>query len=735
MIRFLKIMLNAALMLSMFFLNIAAQQQVKFPFQDPSRSIDERVNDLISRLTLEEKAGQMMNAAPGIERLGILPYDWWSEALHGVARTGRATVFPQNIGLGATFDEDLMYRIGVAVSDEAWAKFNVAQKLNNYTRYSGITFYAPNVNIFRDPRWGRGQETFGEDPYLTGRLGLQYVKGMQGNDPHFLKTAACAKHYVVHSGPEAMRHAFDAEPSKKDFFETYAPAFKTLVTEGKVESVMCAYNRTFGEACCGSPYLLNDLLRKEWGFKGFVTTDCGAISNFYRYHGVSAGQAEACALAIRSGVNLVCGNEFSMLPEAVKRGLVTEKEVDAALAGLLRTRFKLGLFDPVNNNPYSKIGTEVIASEAHRNLAREAAAKSVVLLQNKNNILPLRKDMKTLYVIGPYATNQDILLGNYNGVNDQLTTILEGVVGKVSPGTSVGYRTGVLPGADNQNPADWAGSEAMDADYVIAVFGISGAYEGEEGEAILSATAGDRLDLGLPRNQLDYLRALRKKGKKPIILVLTGGSPICTPELGNIADAILFAWYPGQEGGRAVADIIFGDVNPSGRLPITFPQSVYQLPAFQDYSMAGRTYKYMKDEPLYPFGFGLSFTQFRYSELKLNKSQITKGDSVEVTATVTNTGKMAGDEVVQLYITDLQASTNTPAYDLKNFKRIGLAPGESKQVTFRISPEMMKLVRTDGSGVIEPGDFKVWVSGSCPMPRSAALGAAEPLSAVFKVKK
>lgn len=716
------------------FIRISAQQ-AKFPFQDPSKTVDERVADLVSRLTLEEKAGQMLNAAPGIERLGILPYDWWSESLHGVARTGKATVFPQNIGLGATFDEDLMYRIGVATSDEAWAKFNVAQKLNNYSRYSGITFYAPNINIFRDPRWGRGQETFGEDPYLTGRLGLQFVKGMQGDDPKYLKTAACAKHYVVHSGPEALRHSYNAEPSTKDFFETYTPAFKMLVTEGKVESVMCAYNRTFGKACCGSSYLLNDLLRNQWGFKGYVTTDCWAVHNFYRYHGVSADQAEACALAIKSGVNLNCGDEFAKVPEAVKRGLITEKEVDAALSVLLRTRFKLGLFDPVNNNPYSKIGTEVIAGEKHRELAYEAAAKSVVLLQNKNNILPLKKDMKTLYVIGPYAASQDILLGNYNGVNDQLTTILEGVVGKVSLGTSVGYRAGILPGALNQNPADWAGSEAMEADYIVAVFGISGAYEGEEGEAILSGTSGDRLDLGLPQNQLDYLRTLRKRGSKPIILVLTGGSPICTPELADLADAILFAWYPGQEGGKAVADIIFGDVNPSGRLPITFPKSVYQLPAFQDYSMAGRTYKYMKDEPLYPFGFGLSYTSFTYSGIKLNKAQILKGDSVEVSVTITNNGKVAGEEVAQLYLTDLQSSAPTPTYSLKKFTRVKLAPGESKQIKFMVTPEMMNLVKEDGSIVSEPGDFKAWVAGSSPSSRAKTLGASDPQSAVFKLKK
>lgn len=364
---------------------IAAQPIVKYPFQDTSKTIDERITDLVSRLTLEEKAAQMMNDAPAIKRLGILPYSWWNEALHGVARTGRATVFLENIGLAATFDPDLVYRIGEAISDEAWAKYNIAQRLENYGQYTGITFYAPSINIFRDPRWERGQETYGEDPYLTSRMGVAYVNGMQGNDPKYLKTAACAKHYVVHSGPEALRHSFDAEPSMKDFMETYVPAFKALVKQGKVESVMCAYNSTFGKPCCGSSYLLNDLLRKQWGFKGYVTTDCSAIQDFYKSHGAAKDAAEACALAIKSGVN--------SLPDAVKRGLVTEKEVDAALSLLLRTRFKLGLFDPINQNPYSRIKEDVIGDQQHINLAYEAAAKSIVLLQNNNHTLPIKKTL------------------------------------------------------------------------------------------------------------------------------------------------------------------------------------------------------------------------------------------------------------------------------------------------------------------------------------------------------
>jgi beta-glucosidase len=711
-----------------------AQSVAKFPFQDTNKTIDERVTDLVSRLTLEEKATQMLHDAPAIKRLSILPYSWWNEALHGVARTGRATVFPENVGLAATFDEDLVYRIGQAISDEAWAKYNIAQRLENYSQYSGVTFYAPNVNIFRDPRWGRGQETYGEDPYLTSRMGVAYVKGMQGNDPKYLKTAACAKHYVVHSGPEALRHSYDAEPPMKDFMETYVPAFETLVKEGKVESVMCAYNRTFGKPCCGSSYLLHDLLREKWGFSGFVTTDCWAIRNFYKYHGAANDAAEACALAIKSGVNLNCGDEFNSLPEAVKRGLVTEKEVDAALSQLLRTRFKLGLFDPQNQNPYSKIKEDVIGNQQHIDLAYEAAAKSLVLLQNNKSILPLKKDMKSLYVVGPYAASQDVLLGNYNGVSDRLTTIMQAIVGKVSAGTSVGYRIGVEPSAVNKNTMNYSIEEAAAADAVVAVFGVSGIFEGEEGESTASTSRGDRLDLNLPQNQLDYLRELKKTCKKPIILVLTGGSPICTPELSEIADAILFVWYPGQEGGRAVADAIFGDVNPSGRLCITFPKSVSQLPAFEDYSMKGRTYRYMTEEPLYPFGFGLSYTSYAYSDMKIEKEKIKKGQSVKVSATVTNTGKASGEEVAQLYITDLKTSVSTPTFSLKSMKRVKLAAGESKEVSFEVTPQMMELVTEIGDRVIEPGDFKVYISGSTPSELSGKLGAAVSVSKIFSVR-
>jgi beta-glucosidase len=717
-----------------FCVTIATLSAQNFPFRDTKKPIEERVADLISRMTLEEKAHQMLNSAPGIERLGLLPFEWWNEALHGVARTGRATIFPQNIGLAATFDEDLVRRIGEAISDEAWAKFNIAQRMQNYGKYTGLTFYAPNINIFRDPRWGRGQETYGEDPFLTSRMGVAYVQGMQGYDPHFLKTAACAKHYVVHSGPEALRHSFDAEPPMKDFMETYTPSFETLVKEANVQSVMCAYNRTFGKPCCGSSFLLSELLRNRWGFKGYITTDCDAIGNFYKNHGAAKDEAEASALAIKSGVNLDCGSEFKSLPEAVKRGLVTEKEIDKALSTLLVTRFKLGLLDPVNSNPYAKIGQEVIGCKKHIDLAYEAASKSVVLLQNKNGLLPLKENIKSIFVTGPYAASQDVLMGNYNGVSDHLSTILEAVVGKVSAGTSVLYRQGVEPSATNKNVQNYAIGEGAYSDVIIGVFGISGVFEGEEGESTASSTLGDRLDLGLPQNQLDFLRKVKQKTHKPIVLVLTGGSPICTPELAELADAILFVWYPGQEGGRAVADALFGDVNPSGRLSITFPKSAAQLPAFEDYSMIGRTYRYMTEEPLYPFGFGLSYTTFNYRDITIDKPKIKKGESVTVTAKVTNTGKTDGEEVAQLYVTDVKASTRTPLYALNGIKRLKLKSGESQTVSFTITPRMMELVNDDGDRILESGEFKITIAGSSPSAVAQTLGAATPVSASFILK-
>lgn len=700
-------------------------------WKDPSKPFENRAADLISKMTLDEKVSQMMNDAPAINRLGIPSYNWWNEALHGVARSGRATVFPQAIGMGATFDQELLFRVSTAISDEARAKYNEAQRIGNYGIYAGLTFWSPNVNLFRDPRWGRGQETYGEDPYLTGALGLAFVKGLQGNNPHYLKAAACAKHFAVHSGPEALRHEYNAVAPLKDFYETYTPAFKKLVQQGHVEAVMCAYNRIYGEPCCGSKFLLMDLLRYQWGFNGHIVTDCGAVTDFHVGHKVTGNEMESSVKAVKNGVNLDCGTEFKTLADAVRKGLISEARIDSALKTLLITRFKLGLFDPKGSNPYDNIDLSVVNSQAHRDLAREAAQKSIVLLKNDKGILPLRKDLHSISLLGPYAASQDVLFGNYSAISGNLTTVVEGIMREVSPATSIEYRMGILPHAANTNDVDWTTGGAHACDAIVVVMGVSGNDEGEEGESLASPTRGDRLDIRLPAHQLEYLKKLRKAGSKPIILVLTGGSPICSPEIMELADAVLFAWYPGEEGGNAVADVLFGNVAPSGRLPITFPMSVSQLPAFDDYSMANRGYRYMQGDPLFPFGFGLSYTTFEYSNLTLSKQKVGAKDSLIAEVMVTNTGKVAAEEVTQLYITHEQTKLVAPNYALKGFKRVSLKPGESTKVSYTINPEMLVLYSEQGNQVVEPGKVRVTIGGSSPMPRSYVLGASKAAVAEF----
>lgn len=708
--------------------------QEKEIWRDPYAPIDERVKDLISRLTLEEKISQMMHSAPAIERLGIPEYNWWNEALHGVARAGKATVFPQAIALAATFDEDLVYRIATAISTEGRAKFNAAVKLNNRKQYMGLTYWTPNINIFRDPRWGRGQETYGEDPYLTSRMGVAFVKGLQGDDPKYLKTAACAKHYVVHSGPEGLRHEFNALPPKKDFFETYLPAFEALVKEANVEAVMCAYNRTYNQPCCGSTYLLNDILRKKWNFKGHIVTDCGALKDFYDGHNIVKDEVQAAALALKSGINLECGTVFKNLNKAVEKGLISEKDIDEQLFYLLKTRFKLGLFDPQELVPYNNIDESKLHCQEHINLAYEAAAKSIVLLKN-NGILPLSKDLKDIQIVGVHGNDVQFMYGNYYGLSPNVISISEGIVSKVNPGTRVNFRQGVMLERETLNPINYALGVTRDADVVIAVLGISCLIEGEEGDPLASSNKGDRLDIKLPDNQIKFLKDLKSRGKSPIVLIVTGGSPISLVEVEDLVDAILFIWYPGEQGGNAVADILFGDVNPSGKLPVTFPKSVDQLPPFDDYSMENRTYRYMKDEPEFPFGFGLSYTKFEYSDIKLSSKKIRAKDTLYVECKVTNIGTKKGDEVVQLYLSDLEASCRVPLYSLKGFKRITLEPGETKIVKFKISPDMLKLIKDDGSEVIEPGYFRVFIGGSSPSEVSIKRGLSKPVSDIFYVRK
>ena len=727
--------ISAFLILFLITLSISAQEEsgTDYPFRHTSLSIDKRVEDLIDRLSLEEKAMQMVHNSPGIDRLGIPEYNWWNEALHGVGRSGVATVFPQAIGLGATFDEELIHEVATVISDEARATHNTAVK-NGYRRqYSGLTFWTPNINIFRDPRWGRGQETYGEDPFLTAILGTAFVKGLQGDHPKYLKTAAAAKHYAVHSGPEKLRHEFNAEATQKDLWETYLPAFEALV-DANVETIMCAYNSTNGEPCCANKYLLQDVLRDQWGFKGHIVSDCWALVDLYDGHNVVQTPAESAALAVKSGVNLNCGNTYPALPEAVEKGLVSEKEIDEQLAVLLKTKFKLGLFDPEKDNPYASLSEKDLDTDAHRKLAREVAQKSIVMLKN-DGVLPLKNDLSKYFITGPNATSIEILLGNYHGINPNLVTILEGLAGAIAPQSQMQYRQGTLLDRPNVNPQDWASPNAGNSDATIAVLGISGVLEGEEGESIASETAGDRIDYNIPQNQIDYLQKLDEAaGENPLVVVITGGSPMNLEKVHEYADAVLLAWYPGEEGGNAVADIIFGKVSPSGRLPITFPRSLEDLPAYEDYTMEGRTYKYMDAKPMYPFGFGLSYSRFKYSDLKLSKKEVKQGQSISATITVTNTGDHTAEEVIQLYLSDVETSVKAPKYQLYGIKRVNLEPESSQEVSFEITSKMMELVNNEGDRILEDGQYRVFVGGSTPDPRNKELGMSPVQEASFVLK-
>ncbi len=701
-------------------------------YLDSSRSIAERVEDLLSRLTLDEKIGQMCNVTQAIPRLNIPAYDYWSEALHGVAGNGRATVFPQAIGMAATWDPVLVQKIASVVGDEARAKYHEALRRKGSTgMFQGLTLWSPNINIFRDPRWGRGQETWGEDPFLTGEMGAAYVRGLQGDHPKYLKTAACAKHFAVHSGPEKLRHTFNAKVSPRDLNATYLPAFKKLVMEAGVESVMGAYNRTNDEPCCGSPFLLVKTLRGDWAFQGHVVSDCGAVTDFDQGHKVTADVVESAALALKAGCDMSCICAYEHLGEAIDRGLITEADIDRSLGRTLTTRFKLGMFDPPEDVPYTAIPMSVVGSSDHRQLAYEAAVKSVVLLKNKDNILPIREENQKIMLVGPNAASIEVLLGNYNGLNDSLMTFMEGIVARIPEGNELRYHPGSLLNQPAEAP-EWLLSGSSSFDVTIACMGITPSMEGEEGHALLSAEQGDRAEITLPPAQAEHLRKLAQNGAK-VVLVLTGGSPIALGDLEDLMQAIVYVWYPGQEGGRAVADVLFGDVAPSGKLPLTFPKSVEQLPPFEDYDMTGRTYRYATQEPLFPFGFGLSYTRFTYSDLKLDRTTIRAGESLSLHYTLTNSGAVEAEEVAQVYLTDLQASTVVPLHSLIGFQRVHLKSGERTVLTFTITPEMMKLVNDAGDRVLEPGEFRVTVGSCSPGERGARLGASTPLSMTFTV--
>jgi beta-glucosidase len=702
-------------------------------YLEPALPMETRVRDLIGRMTIQEKIGQMLNECQAIPRLGIPAYNYWSEGLHGVVGNGRATVFPQAIGLAATWDTDLLFRVAAVISDEGRAKYHAALNRQGYTiRLQGLTFWAPNINIFRDPRWGRGQETYGEDPFLTGELGVAFVRGMQGDDPKYLKTAACAKHFAVHSGPEGERHVFDARVSRRDLNDTYLPAFKRLVQGAQVEAVMGAYNRVNGEPACASSFLLEETLREKWQFKGHVVSDCWALTDIHANHKVAKDDVEAAAMALNAGCDISCGVTYDKLDEAIQRGLITEAEIDRSLSRTLMTRFKLGIFDPPEMVPFTAIPQSVICSPKNRRLAREAAVKSIVLLKNKDNFLPIRSDVKRISIVGPNAASIEALLGNYNGFNDSLSTLMEGIVGRAPEGVRVGYRMGVPLHQSAINPLDWTTGDAAASDLTVACMGYSPLLESEEGDAILSTEKGDRADICLPAAQVDFVKKLVISGAR-VVLVLCGGSAIALGELEEMVDAVLFVWYPGQAGGQALADVLFGDVSPSGKLPVTFPRSIDQLPSFDDYSMENRTYRYSTAEPLYPFGFGLSYTRFEFSNLKLNHSRIPKGEPLSFRVNVKNAGGMDSDEVVQVYLSDLQASAPVPIQKLVKFQRVHVKAGQDKTVRFSLPPEAMMFVDQDGEQKLEPGQFRLAVGSCSPGPRGVELGAPVSVSVVFTV--
>lgn len=830
-----------------------------FEFQNPSLSFEQRVDDLVSRLTLEEKVSQMLNSSPEIARLGIPAYDWWNETLHGVARTPfKTTVYPQAIGMAATFDKNSLFRMADYSALEGRAIYNKAVELKRTNeRYLGLTYWTPNINIFRDPRWGRGQETYGEDPYLTAVLGDAFVKGLQGDDPKYLKAAACAKHYAVHSGPESLRHTFDVDVTPYELWDTYLPAFRKLITESNVAGVMCAYNAFRTQPCCASDILMNDILRKEWKFDGYVTSDCWAIDDFFKNHKTHPDAESAAADAVFHGTDIDCGTDaYKALVQAVKNGKISEKQIDISVKRLFMIRFRLGMFDPVSMVKYAQTPSSVLESKEHQLHALKMARQSIVLLKNEKNILPLNKNLKKIVVLGPNAHNAISILGNYNGTPSKLTTVFQGIKEKVSPDTEVVYEKAVnftndtlLVYKDLKNLYSYEGKQGFKAEYYnnttlsgqpiavrteseinnfwqegevviqnikanhfsaryttnftadqdgsvtfelkaddgyrfiingkevvnawqknrwgektfkletkkntvykivleywqgegkaevslqtgnfvktnfadliehhknadafIFAGGISPQLEGEEMPVDFPGfKGGDRTSILLPEVQTKLLKALQSSGK-PVVFAMMTGSAIAIPWEAENIPAILNIWYGGQSAGTAAADVIFGDYNPAGRLPVTFYKSDSDLPSFVDYKMDNKTYRYFKGTPLYGFGYGLSYTSFKYSDLK-TPVKIKKGQSVSISVKVTNTGKTEGEEVAQLYLINQDTAIKTPLKSLKGFERFNLKPGENKTITFNLSPEDLSYVTPEGSLKQYEGKIKISIGGSQP---------------------
>jgi beta-glucosidase len=717
-----------ALMASLGVVSQAARAQESSPspelWKDPAQPMEMRVKDLVGRMTLEEKVSQIRNGAAAVPRLGIPAYDYWSEALHGVARHGIATVFPQAIGMAATWDVPLIHSEGEVIAVEGRAKFNdyVASHNGESLRYTGLTFWSPNINIFRDPRWGRGQETYGEDPYLTGSLGVAFIEGVQGNDPKYMEAMACAKHYAVHSGPEPERHSMNVDPPERDLYETYLPQFEMAVREAHVGGVMGAYNSVFGAPACANPLLLGDILRGRWGFDGYIVSDCGAINDIFAHHKYVSTVEQAASVAVKAGCDICCGNDYDALVNAVKQNLITEKEIDVAVGYALRSRFQLGLFDPPERVPFSKITMAQNDTPENAALALRAARESIVLLKN-DGILPLnRAKLKSIAVIGANADAQAALLGNYNGTPSHPITILDGLRSAVRPETQISYALGCpLALRTNAEAAEIAGqlkeavAAAKNADVIIYVGGISPSLEGEEFHnkpQFVGFLGGDRTLIELPAVQQDLLKALSALGK-PIVFVDCSGSAIAMPWEKKHVAAIVQAWYPGEAGGRAVADVLFGDVNPAGRLPVTFYRSTKDLPQFEDYSMSNRTYRYFKGKPLFAFGYGLSYTKFKYSKAAVDNSKITNDGAMRLDFQVKNTGERAGDEVVQVYFRHKNSAVAQPKLALCGFMRANLEPGQTKQATFQIRADQFRYWdTTQKKYVVEPGDYELLIGGA-----------------------
>lgn len=687
-----------------------------------------RAKELVSQMTLLEKAAQLKYDAAPVERLGVPTYNYWNEALHGVARAGTATMFPQAIGMAAAFDEELMQTIGDVIATEGRAKYNEYSKHNDRDIYKGLTFWSPNVNIFRDPRWGRGHETYGEDPYLTSRLGVGFVKGLQG-DGDVLKSAACAKHFAVHSGPEELRHEFDAEATPKDMWETYLPAFEALVKEAKVESVMGAYNRTNGEPCCGSKTLIRDLLRDKWGFEGHFTSDCWAIRDFHEHHHVTADAKESAAMALKAGCDVNCGNTYLHLMAAYENGLITEEEITVAAERLMTSRFLLGLFD---GSEYDSIPYEKVECKEHVELAIDVARKSTVLLKN-DGILPLdKKNLKTIGVVGPNADSRIALIGNYHGTSSRYITVLEGIQDEVGDDVRVMYSEGCHLYQDRCEALAWRQDRISEAvivaehsDVTVVVVGLDESLEGEEMDTGNHVGSGDKADLSLPKVQQELIEAIAATGK-PFIVVLMAGSAMDLNFAQEHANAVLLPWYPGARGGKAVADILFGKCSPSGKLPITFYKDLEGMPEFTDYTMKGRTYRFMEGEALYPFGYGLSYADINVKNASF--AAVPKADEdLTIKVVVANASDIAAEEVLQVYVKDLGSVNAVKNTSLCCFKRIALQPKEEKEITLTVSAKALEAVDEKGDRYRDSNRFTLYVGCSQPDGRSTELTGKKPV--------